>query len=175
MGLVSIWSSFIVDYISWVLMIFILEFCMIIQRWNRKIWLTVSIAPCFWLKTRILFVPTTIFPLEIISRSKMLQNETNPSSLASSVWKWRSYEGEGLMEYLSNPLNLTILHDFTSFSLGVKLRIGNIQTSFSKNRISWAFRSNFWIKNPVSNYEIVSFFFVTVGVIDPACNPCFIT
>ena len=56
----------------------------------------------------------------------MLQNETNPSFLASFVWKWRSFEGEEVIENLSNPLKLAFLPGFSLFSWGVKLRIGNI-------------------------------------------------
>ena len=36
----------------------------------------------------------------------MLQNETNPRSVAPSVWKWQPNEQEGVMENLPKMPNL---------------------------------------------------------------------
>ena len=47
--------------------------------------------------------------IEIKSTYKELQDETNPSSVALFIWKWKSDEGEKVRENLSKPVDFAFL------------------------------------------------------------------
>ena len=100
--------------------------------------------------------------IEIKSACKELQNETNPSSVAPLVWKWCCTEGERVRKSLHKHW-VWLIYSFKPQEIKrVALRIGNIKTQLSRNRIPWAFWCNFQIQN--RSYKIASFSLVQIGV-----------
>ena len=73
---------------------------------QQKIMVKISFFLGYQLKSRFLSNLKVITALSMQSTDKMLQNETNPSSVATFVWKWEPDEEEGVIETLQISSNL---------------------------------------------------------------------
>ena len=73
-------------------------------------------------KLRFQFNWMKISALGMQSTDNMLQNETNPSSVAAFVWQWEPDREEGVIETLQISSNLAIFQYQTKITRKIKLR-----------------------------------------------------